>query len=62
MNSKIHSTLNYLLDKRKSMLQFHLLKYLSYEALVKFALVCQDTGHLCDANKFECYSEISDKK
>ena len=50
MNSKIN--LNYLLDKRQSMLQFHLLKYLSYVNLVKFMLVQKDIGQLCDSNKF----------
>ena len=51
MNSKIHSTLNYFLDKRQPMLQFHLLKYLKYEDLVKFMLVSKDAGSLCDNNK-----------
>ena len=51
MDSKIHSTLNYLLNQRQPMLQFHLLKYLSYDNLVKLLLVCKDGGPLCDANK-----------
>ena len=51
MNSKIHSTLNYFLKYRQPMLQFHLLKYLSYDNLVKLLLVCKEGGCLCDANK-----------
>ena len=51
MNSKIDYTLNYLLEKRQSVLMFHLLKYLKYEDLVKFLLVGKDAGSLCDANK-----------
>ena len=43
--------LNYLLDKRRLMLQFCLLKYLKYEDIVKFLLVSKNVGHLCDANK-----------
>ena len=60
MNNKNHSTFKYLLNKRKPMLQIHLLKYLKYENIVKFLLVCKNTGHLCDANKTEEDSEISD--
>ncbi len=44
-------TLTFLLDKRRPMLQFCLLKYLKYEEIVKFLLVCKDAGRLCDANK-----------
>ena len=44
-------TLAYLIDKRQPMLQFHLLKYLRYEHLVKFLLVCKKADRLCDANK-----------
>ena len=50
MNSN-EFTLHYLLDKRKSMLQFCLLKYLKYEDIVKFLLVSKNLGRLCDANK-----------
>ena len=44
--------LNYLIDKRRPMLQFYLLKYLKYEDIVKLLLVSKDSGRLCDANKF----------
>jgi len=60
MNNKDQSTFKYLLSKRKHMLQIHLLKYLKYEDIVKFLLVCKDIGHLCDANKTEEDPEISD--
>ena len=52
MNSKIDNELIYLLKKRKNMLMFHLLKYLKFEDIVKFLLVCKDAGYLCDANIF----------
>ncbi len=51
MNFNEHNLL-YLLDKRRPILQFFLLKYLKYENIVKFSLVSNDAGHLCDANKF----------
>ncbi len=57
MNSN-EFTLHYLLDKRKSMLQFCLLKYLKYENIVKLVLVSKDAGRLCDANK--SHSDNSD--
>ena len=44
-------TLVYLLDKRQTMLQFCLLKYLKYEDIVKFLLVSKDAGRFCDANR-----------
>jgi hypothetical protein len=39
------------------MLQFHLMKYLKYEDLIKLCLTCKDGGHLCDENIFEGDSE-----
>ena len=57
MNS-FEFTLNYLIVKRRPMLQFYLLKYLKYEDIVKFLLVSKDAGHLCDANK--SHSDNSD--
>ena len=51
MNTRIKFTLSFLLDKRQSMLTFHLLKYLKSFNLLKFLLVCKDAGRLCDANK-----------
>ena len=51
-------TLTYLLDKRNTMLQFCLLKYLKYEDIVKFLLVSKNVGRLCDANK--SHSDKSD--
>ena len=50
MDFNEHS-LYYLLDKRRPMLQFFLLKYLKYEDIVKFSLVSKDADRLCDANK-----------
>ena len=44
-------SLHYLLDKRRPILQFFLLKYLKYEDIVKFLLVSKDVGRLCDANR-----------
>jgi len=60
MNNRNHSSFEYLLNKRKPMLQIHLLKYLKYEDIVKFLLVCKDIGHLCDANKTKEVPEISE--
>ena len=51
MNSTIHYTLSYLLKNRQPVLMIHLLKYLKYENLVKFLLVCKNAGSICDANK-----------
>ncbi len=51
MKNKFNYTLNNLLEYRKPMLQFHVLKYLKFENLVKFLLVSNNSGHLCDANK-----------
>ena len=48
-NRKNKSALPYYLNKRKQMLQFHLLKYLNYDGLVKLKLVCKDGGNFCDA-------------
>jgi hypothetical protein len=42
--------LRYFLIKRRSMLQFYLLKFLKYEDIVKFSLVSKDAGRLCEAN------------
>ena len=50
MNS-IKFILDNLLDKRRPMLLFCLLKYLRYEDIVKLSLVSKNTGRLCDANK-----------
>lgn len=50
MNSK-EFTLKYLLDKRRPMLQFYLIKYLKYEDIFKLSLVSKDADKLCDANK-----------
>ncbi len=50
MNSN-EFTLAYLLDKRQTMLQFCLLKYLKYEDIVKLLLVSKDANLCCDANK-----------
>ena len=50
MNFNEH-TLHYLLDKKRTTLQFFLLKYLNYEEVVKFSLVSKGAGRLCDANK-----------
>ncbi len=61
MNSE-DFTLEYLINKRRPMLQFFLFKYLKYEDIVKFLLVSKDAGHLCDANKIETYSDKSDEK
>ncbi len=33
------------------MLQFHFLKYLNYENIIKFSLVFKNTGRLCDSNR-----------
>ena len=52
MNS-FELTLNYLLKKRKPMIQFYLLKYLKYEHIVKLSIVSKDAGRVCDENKFE---------
>jgi len=51
MNSENHYTFNYLLIKRKSMLTFHLLKYLNYEDLIRIKFVCKAINNLVDANK-----------
>ena len=51
MNYKIHPDFKYLLKKRQPLLQFHLLKYLKYQNIVKFMLVCKDAASLFDANK-----------
>ena len=32
------------------MLQFHVLKYLKYDNIIKFSLSYKDAGYLCDAN------------
>ena len=45
-----YSTLDYLLEKKQSMLQFHLLKFLKYKNILKFSLVCKGAGRVCDAN------------
>ncbi len=50
MNFNEHS-FKFLLDKRRPMLQFFLLKYLKYDDIVKFSLVSKDAGRLCDGNK-----------
>ena len=60
MNSK-EFTLKYLLDKRRPTLQFHLLKYLKYEDIVKLLLVSKDAGSLCDANKVSINCDNFDK-
>ena len=57
MPSKTHSNLNYLLNQRQEMLQFHLLKYLKYENMVKFMLVSKNADRVCDVNKYQNYSE-----
>ncbi len=54
-------TLKYLIDKRRPMVQFFLIKFLKYEDIVKFLLVSKDVGRLCDANKVEINSDVSDK-
>ena len=41
----------FLLDKKRTTLQFFLVKYLKYDDIVKFSLVSKDAGRLCDANK-----------
>ena len=51
-------TLRFLLDKRRPILQFCLLKFLKYEHIVKFSLVSKDAIRLCDANK--SHSDDSD--
>ena len=50
MNFNEH-TLHYLLSKKRTTLQFFLLKYLKYDDIVKFSQVSKDAGRLCDANK-----------
>ena len=50
MNFNEH-TLPYLLSKKRTTLQFFLLKYLKYEDIVKLSLVSKDAGRLCDGNK-----------
>ena len=32
------------------MVQFHLLKYLKYDSLIKLQALCKDGGYLCDDN------------
>ena len=51
-------SLHYLLNKRRPILQFFLLKYLKYDDIVKFSLVSKYAGRLCDANK--SHSDNSD--
>ena len=50
MNFNEHN-IHYLLDKKRTTLQFFLLKYMKYEDIVKFLRVSKDAGRLCDANK-----------
>ena len=57
MDFNKHS-LQYLLGKKKTTLQFFLLKYLKYDDIIKFSLVSKDAGRLCDANK--SHSDKSD--
>ena len=40
------------------MLQFHLLKYLKFEDLIKFKLICKNAGHLADANFIQEETDI----
>ena len=54
-------TLHYLTIKRRQTLQFHLLKYLKYEDIVKLLLVSKDAGSLCDANKVSINCDNFDK-
>ena len=51
-------TLHYLIDKKRPMLQFFLLKYLKYDDIVNFSVVSKDVGRLCDSNK--SHSDKSD--
>ena len=44
-------TINYLINNKRHMLQFQLLKYLKYENIIKFLLVCKNSAYICDANK-----------
>lgn len=41
------------------MLKFNLLKYLKYEDIIKFTLVCKDLRNFCDEKKIEKDSVIS---
>ncbi len=59
MNSN-EFTLAYLLGKKRTTLQFFLIKYLKYDDIVKFSLVSKDAGHLFDAKK--SHSNKSDLK
>ena len=52
MENKKENNLFFLLKMRKLLIQFSLFKYLDYVNLVKFLLVCKDSGYLCDANKY----------
>jgi hypothetical protein len=60
MNSE-EFTLKYLLDQRRPTLQFHLLKYLKYEDIVKLSLISKNAGSLCDANKVSINCDNFDK-
>ncbi len=53
MNFNEHS-FQFLVDKKRTTLQFFLLKYLKYDDIVKLSLVSKDVGRLCDANKSHC--------
>ena len=47
------------------MLQFNLLKYVKYEDLIKFLLVCKDTGTFFYPNKVSdkfCLTQIEEQK
>ncbi len=57
MDFNEHS-LHYLLGKKRTTLQFFLLKYLKYNNIVKLSLVSKNAGRICDANK--SHSDKSD--
>jgi len=50
MNDFIQTTFSNLIKNRKTMLMFHLLKYLNHLDLIKLKLVSKSTNNLCDAN------------